>query len=246
MNWRCSSLNVGNKVVSFVLREAVCLAPAAARSYGSAQFRLGARRLQFLSRLAIALVLTLGVATAARAENAASLRQELDALNSKIEQIDADITGTAQGNTEIKGESDAYAADTKANTATGDELKQRGQQLATRREQLDNEHAAAEQLCRKTTATPQEYEAALAQCEKARQAYQQHADAYRADEQHLADDLAAYQSAAQKLQAEYKEIERKRQDLLARQASLQDKRQRALNQFNELRDRLVALQPGPK
>jgi chromosome segregation ATPase len=187
----------------------------------------------------------LGVATAARAEDAASLRQELDALNGKIEQIDADITGTAQGNTDIKNEADAYAADKKANTAAGDALKQRSQQLAARREQLDTEHAATEQTCRKTTATTQEYEAALAQCEKARQAYQQHADAYRADEQHLADDLAAYQSAAQKLQAEYKDIEQKRQDLLARQASLQDKRQQALNQFNELRDRLVTLQSGP-
>jgi chromosome segregation ATPase len=217
----------------------------AARSYGSAQFRFGARRLQFLSRLVLALVLILGVAAAARAEDAASLRQQLDALNGKIAQIDADITGTTQGNTEIKGESDVYAADKKANTATGDELKQRGQQLAARREQLDTEHAATEQTCHKTTTTTQEYQAALAQCEKARQTYQQDADAYRADEQHLADDLTAYQSAAQKLQGEYKDIEQKRQDLLARQASLQDKRQQALNQFNELRDRLVALQSGP-
>jgi chromosome segregation ATPase len=201
--------------------------------------------LQFLSGLVLALVLTLGVATAARAEDAASLRQELDALNSRIAQIDADMTGTARGNTEIKSASDAYAADMKASTATGDTLKQRGQQLATRQEQLDNEHAATEQACRKTSTTPQEYQAALAQCEKARQAYQQDADAYRADEQHLADDLAVYQSAAQKLQAEYKDIEQKRQGLLARQASLQDERQQALNQFNAVRDQLVALQSGP-
>jgi chromosome segregation ATPase len=194
----------------------------------------------------MALVLTLGVVVAARADDAASLRQELDALNSKIEQIDADITGTTQGNTEIKNESDAYAANVKANTAAGDELKQRSQQLATRKGQLDTEHAAAEQICRKTTATTQEYQAALAQCEKARQAYLQNVEAYRADEQHLADDLAAYQSAAQKLQVEYKDIEQKRQDLLARQASLQDKRQQAMNQFNEVRDRLVASQSGAK
>jgi chromosome segregation ATPase len=202
--------------------------------------------LQFLSRLAAVLVLTLGVGATARAEDAASLRQELDALNSKIEQIDANITGTAQGNTEIKSESNAYAADMKANTAACDALKLRGQQLATREKELDTEHAAAEQACRKTTATTEEYQAALAQCEKARQAYQQHADAYRADEQHLADDLAAYQSAAQKLQTEYKDIEQKRQDLLGHQASLQDERQQMLNQFNEVRDRLVALQSGPK
>jgi len=189
-------------------------------------------------------VLTLGIATAARAEDAAGLRQQLDALNGKIEQIDADITGTAQGNTEIKTEADTYAVDMKANAAIGDSLKQRSQQLAARRDQLDTEHNAAEQLCRKTTATTQEYDAVVAQCEKARQAYQQHADVFRSDEQHLAGDLATYQSAAQKLQAEYKDIEQKRQDLLARRASLQDKRQQALNQFVELRDRLVALQPG--
>jgi chromosome segregation ATPase len=199
-----------------------------------------------LPKLAIALVLTLGVAAAARADDAASLRQELDTLNSKIEQIDADITGTAQGNSEIKDNAETYAADVKTNTAAGDALKQRSQQLAGRREQLDTERTATEQLCHKTTATTQEYQAALAQCEKARQAYQQNADVYRADQQHLADDLAAYQSAAQKLQAEYKDIEQKRQDLVSRQTSLKDERQQALNQFNEVRDRLTAKQSGGK
>jgi chromosome segregation ATPase len=202
--------------------------------------------LQFLSRLVFRLVLIVGVAAPVHAEDAASLRQQLDALNSKIEQIDADLTGTTQGNTEIRTEADAYAADMKANRATGDDLKQRSQQLATRRVELDNQHTATGQTCSKKTETTEEYQAALAQCEKARQAYQQNADAYRADEQHLADDLAAYQTAAQKLQAEYKDIEQKRQDLLARQASLQDQRQQTLGQFNALRDRLVASQPGPK
>ena len=201
--------------------------------------------MQFLSRLALTLVLVLGAAATARAEDAANLRQQLDALNSKIERIDADMSGTTQGNTEIKTEADAYAADVKANGATGDDLKQRSQQLAARRAELDSEHTATGQTCSKKTETTEEYQAALASCEKARQAYQQHADAYRADEQHLADDLAAYQSAAQKLQAEYKDIEQKRQDLLAQQASLKDERQQTLSQFNALRDRLVALQPGP-
>ena len=188
----------------------------------------------------------MGLAATARAEDAASLRQELDTLNHKIEQIDADITATTKGSTEVKDEADAYAGNVKANTAAGDQLKQRSQQLATRREQLDAEHTAAEQACHKTTTTTQEYEAALAQCEKTRQAYQQHADAYRTDQQHLSDDLAAYHAASQKLQADYKDIEQKRQAVLARQASLHDLRQQTLAQFNETRDRLTALQPAKK
>ena len=199
-----------------------------------------------LFRLATALALTLCVAGPACADEAASLRQELAALNNKIEQIDADITAAAtRGSAEIKDASDAYAAAMAANTAAGQELKQRSQELATRRQQLDTERAATEQSCRKTSATPQEYEATLAQCEKARQTYGQHADAYRTDEQHLADDVAAYHSATQKLQAQYKDVEQKRQDVLARQASLRDMRQQALNQFNEIRDRLSAPPSGP-
>ena len=202
------------------------------------RLRFEARRLKHLPRLAAALALTFCVAAPVRADDPASLQQQLDALNGKIKQIDADIAGTTHGSAEVKDESDAYAAKLKASTAAGEQLRQRSRQLATRRAQLDNERAGAEQICRKTSATTQEYEATLAQCEKARQTYQQDSASYSTDQQHLADDLAAYDAAAQKLQAEYKDIEQKRQDVLAKQASLQGMRQQMLNQFNELRDRL--------
>jgi len=198
-----------------------------------------------LCGLAAALTVVSGLAAAARADDAASLRQELDTLNSQIERIDANITDTAKGNAALKSESDAYAAKAKADAASGDALKQRSQQLTARRKQLDDEHAAAEQTCHKTTATPQEYQAALAACEKASQAYSRDADAYRADQQRLADDLAAYHTATQDLQAEYKDIEQKRHDILAHQAALNETRQETLNRFNEIRDRLTALQPAP-
>jgi chromosome segregation ATPase len=73
-----------------------------------------------------------------------------------------------------------------------------------------------------------------------------HADAYRDDQQHLATDYAAYNAASKDLQAQYKDIEQKRQDLLARRDSLHNTREETLNRFNEVRDRLVALQSKPK
>ena len=74
--------------------------------------------------LALALALSLGVGAAAHADDAASLRQELDSLRSKIEQIDADITDTGRGSAALKDESDAYcAAKVQTNTATGQELE---------------------------------------------------------------------------------------------------------------------------
>jgi chromosome segregation ATPase len=209
-------------------------------------FRFEIRRLQFLPRLAAASALVFCVAAPAYADDAASLRQQLDALTGKIAQIDADIAGTAHGIAEVNDESATYAASLKASTATGEELKQRSQQLATRRAELDNERDAAEQTCRKTTATAQEYQAALAQCEAARQTYQQNLDSYSTDQRRLADDLATYDAASRKLQAEYKDIEQKRRGVLARQASLEDTRQQMLDQFNEIRDRLIALQSNPK
>jgi chromosome segregation ATPase len=198
------------------------------------------------SRLAAALAATIGVIVVARADDVADLRQELESLRSKIEQIDADITDTAHGNAGLKDQSDAYAAKVQANTATGQELKERGQQLAARKAQLDTEHDAAEQTCHKATATTEEYKAALAQCETAGQSYKQHADAYRDDQQRLATDYAAYNAASKDLQAQYKDIEQKREDVLARRDALHNTRQETLNRFNEVRDRLIALQSKPK
>jgi len=195
---------------------------------------------------ALALTLMLGTVASARADDHASLQKELETLRSKIEQIDRQITETAQGSSAIKDEADAYTAKVKANTAVGAALKEHGQQLASRLAQLDTEHAAAEQACHKTTATTQEYEAALAECEKARKAYQQHADEYRAEQQRLSADDTAYHNTAKDLLAEYKDIEKKRQDLLAQQASLHTEREDTLSRFNQVRDRLTALQPGVK
>lgn len=198
-------------------------------------------RLRFL-----ALVVALGAAAAAHAEDASSLRHELDGWRSKIEQIDAQIGDTARDGEAIKDATEAYTAKAKAGAATGAALKERGQQLAARLAKLETEHTAAEQACRQTAATTQEYEAALAQCQKARQAYQEHADAYRVEQQRLATDDGTYHTAAQELQTEYNDIEKKRQDLLARQAALHQSRQAALSRFNELRDRLTALQSSAK
>jgi len=198
------------------------------------------------SRLAAALAATLGVIAIAHADDLADVRQELESLRSKIEQIDADISDTAHGNAELKDQADAYAAKVQANTATGQELKERGQQLAARKTQLDAEHDAAEQMCHKTTATAEEYKAALSQCENAGQSYQQHADSYRDDQQRLATDYAAYNAASKDLQAQYKDIEQKRQDVLARRDSLHNTREETLNRFNEARDRLIVLQSKPK
>lgn len=203
-------------------------------------------RVKRFSRLAAALAATLGIIAIAHADEVADLRQELDSLRSKIEQIDADITDTARGNAELKDQADAYAPKVQANTATGQELKERSQQLTARKTQLDTEHDAADQTCHKTTATADEYKAALAQCEKVRQAYQQHTDGYRDDQQRLATDYAAYNAASKDLQSQYKDIEQKRQDLLARRDSLHNTREETLNRFNEVRDRLVALQSKPK
>ena len=194
----------------------------------------------------LALAFAPGAATAARAEDAASLRQKLDGWRSKVEQIDAQITDTTRDSGAIKDATEAYAAKEKANAAAGAALKEQGQRLASRLAQLETEHAAAEQPCRKTTATTQEYEAALTQCQKARQAYQEHADAYRAEQQHLSTDNGADRGAAQELRTEYADIEKRRQDLLARQAALHRSRQEALGHFNEPRDRLTALQSSAK
>jgi chromosome segregation ATPase len=182
----------------------------------------------------------------ARADDMAGLRQELDALKSKIEQIDADINATEQGSAEIKDATDAYAAKVKTNVSTGEVLKQRAQQLAATKAHLDNEHAAAQQTCHKTTATTNEYEAALAECEKAGKAYQQDADAYRVEQQHFANDYATYNTATAELKTQYENIEQKRQQVLSRQASLHDTRQETLSRFNEIRDHLMALQASGK
>lgn len=201
--------------------------------------------MRWFAMLAMALA-TLSVAAGARADDIASLRQELDGLKSKIEQIDADINATGQGSSEIKQETDAYAAKVTANTGTGEALKQRAQQLAATKAHLDGEHAAAQQLCHKKTATTKEYEAALAECEKVGHAYQQHADAYRVEQRHFADDYAAYNAATAELKTAYQDIEQKRHDVLSRQASLHESRQETLHRFNEVRDRLVALQASRK
>jgi chromosome segregation ATPase len=197
-----------------------------------------------LSCLAVALLVTVGATVMARADDAASLRQQLDSLRSKIEQFDTALTDTDKDSATLKQEADDYAAEVKASDATGDELKQRSQQLTMQAKQLETERATTEQLCHKTSATTEEYQAALAQCDKARQAYQQHTDAYRAEQQRLATDSGAYAAAAKELQASYKDIEQKRQDVLAKQASLQNARQQTLDRFNAVRDRLNALQPN--
>lgn len=195
----------------------------------------------------LAMAVTMLCVTAnARADDIASLRLELDALKSKIEQIDADINATDQGSAEIKEATDAYAAKVKANVSTGEALKQRAQQLAATKAHLDTEHAAARQTCHKTTATTKEYEAALAECQKAGNAYQQHADGYRAEQQHFTDDYAAYNTATAELKNQYESIEQKRQEVLSRQASLHETRQETLSRFNEIRDRLMALQASGK
>ncbi|HWB52469.1 MAG TPA: hypothetical protein VG651_25420 [Stellaceae bacterium] len=201
--------------------------------------------MRWFSALALGLTVLLA-ASPGRAADVAGLRQELDALRSKIEQIDADITVAAQGDTALKDEADAYAAKVKTNAAAGEALKQRAEKLAAGKGQLDTEHAAAEEMCHKTTATTKEYEAALAACEKASRAYQQHADSYRAEQQHFADDYAAYKTATANLKAQYQDIEQKRRDVLSRQASLHETRQETLNRFNDVRDHLVALQSGAK
>lgn len=197
------------------------------------------------SVLALAFV-SVAVLSEARADDAASLRQELNSLRDKIEQLDSALTDTAKGSAALKQEADDYAAKVKASDATGDELKLRSQQLTTQAKELEAERTTTEQLCRKTSATPEEYQAVLAQCDKARQAYQQHTDAYRAAQQRLATDTSAYDAAAKILQASYKEMEQQRQDILARQASLQQERQQTLDRFNAVRDRLQTLQPWSK
>lgn len=201
--------------------------------------------MQRLTGLIAALAVAFFSIAGALADDAAGLRQELDTLRSKIEQIDAEIADTARGNEAIKANADAYAAKMKTNAASDEALKQRGQQLASRKEQLDTERAATEQACHKTTATPQEYQVALAHCEKASQTYQQNVDAYRAEQQRFAADYGAYTAAAKDLQAQYKDIEQKRQDLSARQTALRDTRQGVLDRFNEVRDRVTALQSSP-
>jgi chromosome segregation ATPase len=201
--------------------------------------------MRWFPTLAMALTMLM-VTTSARADDVASLRQELDALKSKIEQIDGDINATDPGSAEIKEATDAYAAKVKANVSAGEALKQRAQQLAATKARLDTEHAAAEQMCHKTTATTKEYEAALVECEKVGKAYQQHADAYRAEQQHFTDDYAAYNAATAELKTQYEDIEQKRKNVLSRQASLHETRQETLTRFNEVRDRLMALQASGK
>ena len=196
--------------------------------------------------LAMALMLMLGVVAPARADDAANLRQELESLRGKIEQLDAALTDTDKASAALKEEADDYAAKVAANAATGEAVKQHGQQLTARGAELADEHANTEKLCTKTTATTEEYQAVLAQCDKARQAYQQHADAYRADQQRLTVDYQTYDAAAKELQARYQDIDKKRQDILAKQASLKDARQQALAQFDALRDRLNPPLPGAK
>ena len=190
--------------------------------------------------------MTLGVVAPTRADEAASLRQALETLRGKIEQFDAALTDTDKASAALMQEADDYAAKVAANAATGAAMKQRGQQLTARGAELADEHANTEKLCTKTTATTEEYRAVLAQCQKAREAYQQHADAYRADQQRLTADYAAYDATAKELQARYRDIGQKRQDILAKQASLKDARQQAQAQFDALRDRLGPPQPAAK
>ncbi|MFZ2007739.1 MAG: hypothetical protein WAV02_21840 [Stellaceae bacterium] len=197
-----------------------------------------------LGRLAIALPLTLGGTVMARADDAASLRQELDSLRGKIEQLDTALTDTDKGNATLKQEADDYAAKVKASDAAGDELKHRSQQLTMQAKELETERATTEQLCHKTSATAEEYQAALAHCDKARQAYQQHTDTYRAEQQRLATDAGAYDAAVKELRTRYKDIEQKRQDILSKQASLQATRHQTLDRFDAVRDRLNALHPN--
>ena len=52
-------------------------------------------------RLAVALMLMLGVVAPSRADDAASLHQELETLRGKIEQLDAALTDTDKESAEI-------------------------------------------------------------------------------------------------------------------------------------------------
>ena len=197
-------------------------------------------------RLAVALMLMLGVVAPSRADDAASLHQELETLRGKIEQLDAALTDTDKESAAVKQEADDYAAKVAANAATGEAIKQHGQQLVELAAKIADVRANAEKLCTKTAATTEGYQAVLAECNKAREDYQQRADWHRAEQKRLTADYQAYDATAKELQARYQDIDKKRRDILAKQASLKEARQQALAQFNALRDRLNPPPSGAK
>ena len=197
----------------------------------------------WLPKLATAIAMTVSVAV--HADDLADLRQSLDALKTKIEQIDGDLAETGRNIDALNAETAGYRSKLADAEAVGRKLSDRNQQLATHKAQLDTEHEAAAQLCRKTVSEA-EYKATVAHCQSAADAYQQHADAYRTDQQSLATDYAAYQAETQELKARYEDIEQKRSAVLARQTSLQSARREAAGRFNAERDRLVALQSKQK
>jgi chromosome segregation ATPase len=196
--------------------------------------------------LAAAVTAAMALPGTALADDDATLRQELTGLKDKIEEIDASLGKTGQSNAQLVDATKAYGQKLGEIKTEGEKLKDRARQLTAGKERLDAEHDAATQICRKKTATDAEYKEAVAQCEKAGDAYQQHADAFRAEEQTLTAELAAYDAANAQLKAQYAEIERKREDLVTRQKSLEADRQSTVDRFNEIRDRLIALQSKPK
>jgi chromosome segregation ATPase len=92
----------------------------------------------------------------------------------------------------------------------------------------------------------EEYKEVVAQCDKVGGAYRQDADEYRKELESLTADYAAYDAETKALKAEYNGLEQKRQDVLTREASLQTARQQTASRFNELRERLIALQSTSK
>ena len=201
--------------------------------------------MRWLPKFAAAIAMTMVAAAAVRADEIADLRQNLDALKARIEQIDGDLTETGKNIGDMNAETAAYRGKLAEADATGAKLNERSRQLTAHKGQLDAEHEAAAQLCRKTVSEA-EYKATVAHCQVAADTYQQHADAYRADEQSLAADYAAYQAEARELKARYDDIEQKRRTVQARQDSLQSARREAADRFNAERERLIALQSKQK
>lgn len=183
-------------------------------------------------------------AAPAQSDNLKEVRDQLTALGTQIEQVDAKLADVGQQRSQLQAKVDAYAKAIEGRGPAAQRLHERDAELAARRRQLEAEHQAAAELCSRKVAEP-EYKALVAKCEAAGAAYRQHAAALQREYDKVVAAHAQYQAEMKQLESEHQVLEQQREAVQQAQSSLSAERARLVNAFNGARDRLIALTDKP-
>jgi septal ring factor EnvC (AmiA/AmiB activator) len=192
--------------------------------------------------VATVFVLSSVAAWAAPGDDASQIRQQLASLSSEIDQVDAKLTDIGKQRSDLQAMVDNFGKAVEENKSAGQQVRELDAQLATRRQQLEAEQHAATELCGRKTAEEREYKALVARCEAAGAAYRQHAGELKSEYDKVVAAHAKYEADTKRLDGEHKQLEQQRDGVAQTQSSLHAERERLVKEFNDTRDRLVALQ----